>query len=263
MLEENKEVLAKVSGKTLQQLPESLYIPPEALRVFLQGFEGPLDLLLYLIRKHDIDILDIPMASIAKQYTSYIELMHELKLDLAGEYLVMSAMLADIKSRTLLPRPSDDGNGEEEDPRAELVRRIQIYERYRAAAIALDSMPRMERDILPVIVLFPDNENRIRPQPEVKLEELARAFADVLQRNEVLQQHIIRGEFLSVRERMSGILVFLQKNQEYVEYTNFFSATEGKAGVVVTVLAILGLLHESLIDATQNESYGMIHVRTN
>lgn len=251
-----------VSGKPLESLPESLYIPPEALLVFLQNFEGPLDLLLYLIRKHDMDILDIPIASIAEQYAKYIGLMRELKLDLAGEYLVMAATLADIKSRMLLPRPPDPDSEEPEDPRAELIRRIQEYERYRDAAIKLDGLPRLERDLLAVAVALPDAGKRPRQQADVTLEEMLEALREVVHRNQVLQQYMVQGESLSVRERMSKIMDMVHNSGQHVEFTSFYDGSEKTAGVVVVILAVLELMREALVDVTQNEPYAMIYVKS-
>jgi segregation and condensation protein A len=248
---------AIVQGEPMSELPSDLYIPPDALEVFLEAFEGPLDLLLYLIKRQNIDILDIPIAQITAQYMQYIELMDTLHLDLAGEYLVMAAMLAEIKSRMLLPRQVDDED--EEDPRAELVRRLLEYERYKQAADDLDSLPRYERDIFGIIVEFPDRAIRHNP-PEVSLDALLRVFAEVLSRAEMYSHHHITREPLSVRERMSYVLERVNAD-EFIEFRLLFTIEEGKSGVIVSLLAILELLKESLIETVQNEINGPIYIK--
>lgn len=249
---------AIVEGEPITELPRDLYIPPHALEVFLEAFEGPLDLLLYLIRRQNIDILDIPIAEISRQYVEYIELMKDLQFELAGEYLVMAATLAEIKSRMLLPR-SDEADGEEEDPRAELVRRLQEYERFKQAAEDLDSLDRLERD-----VVLAEAEIGERPTvtklPDIALKELLIVFKDVLQRSEMFAHHHIQREPLSVRERMSQVLVTLE-GERYIEFAKLFDPTEGRVGVTVTFLAILELLKESLVDVVQAKPFGPIHVR--
>ncbi|HEX5515869.1 MAG TPA: ScpA family protein [Gammaproteobacteria bacterium] len=249
---------ARVRGVPVTTLPQDLYIPPDALEVFLEAFEGPLDLLLYLIRRQNLDILDIPIAEITRQYVEYIALMEDLRLELAAEYLVMAAMLAEIKSRMLLPRPaaSDD---EEEDPRAELVRRLQEYERYKAAAEDLGNLPRVARDIFPASAEAPDR-TVVKLQPEVSLEELLAALADVLARAELFTNHQVQREALSVRERMSETLSRLD-TKEFVEFTSLFQPEEGRLGLVVTFLAILELLKESLIQLVQAEVWAPIYVK--
>jgi segregation and condensation protein A len=249
---------AIVQGTVLTEMPKDLYIPPDALEVFLETFEGPLDLLLYLIRRQNLDILDIPIARITEQYMRYIELMEVLQLELAGEYLVMAAMLAEIKSRMLLPRPQE-GEAEEEDPRAELVRRLQEYERYKKAAEDIDALPRMERELFATIVEFPDRRAAQKP-PEVSLDQVLRVFADVLQRAELFSHHIITREPLSVRERMSLVLERVRAD-EFIEFKSLFRVEEGRAGVIVALLAILELLKESLIEMVQNEINGPIYVK--
>jgi len=255
---EQKEMpFAIVQGVPLTELPKDLYIPPDALAVFLEEtFEGPLDLLLYLIKRQNLDILDIPIAQITRQYMSYIDLMQELQLELAAEYLVMAAMLAEIKSRMLLPRPvhADD----EEDPRAELVRRLQEYERYKKAAEDLGQLPRLERDLHAVIVPFPERQVSLRP-PTVTMQELMAAFAEVLARADLFTNHRVRREPLSVRERMS--LVLDRCRGGFVEFTRLFTVAEGRAGVVVTLLAILELLKGAMIEMVQNEPHGAIYVK--
>lgn len=248
---------AIVQGEPITELPKDLYIPPDALQVFLEAFEGPLDLLLYLIKRQNIDILDIPIAQVTEQYMRYIELMQELQFELAGEYLLMAAMLAEIKSRMLLPRPKLEE--EEEDPRAELVRRLQEYERYKQAAESLDRLPRLERDVFGVIAEFPDRRAQL-PPPQVSLEELLRAFAEVLARAELFSHHHVQREPLSVRERMSMILEAL-KDREFAEFTSLFAPEEGRAGVIVALLAILELIKESLVLLVQNEEHGPIYLK--
>ena len=250
---------AVVQGEPLTQLPQDLYIPPDALEVFLEAFEGPLDLLLYLIRRQNLDILDIPIAEITRQYMEYIELMKELRLELAAEYLVMAAMLAEIKSRMLLPRPAAAEEGEEEDPRAELVRRLQEYERFKKAAEDLDALPRMERDTFPVSAEL--TERRVvRLVPEVTLKELLVAFQEVLRRAELFSHHHVQREPLSVRERMSQVLEAVQGGRR-AEFTALFRVEEGRMGVVVTFLAILELVKEQLVALEQNEPFAPIYVR--
>ncbi len=249
---------AIVEGEPVTELPRDLYIPPHALEVFLEAFEGPLDLLLYLIRRQNLDILDIPIAEISRQYVQYIELMKEIQFELAGEYLVMAATLAEIKSRMLLPR-SSDSEDEEEDPRAELVRRLQEYERFKQAAEDIDALERLERDVLQA-----EAEVTERPVvtklPDIALKELLIAFKEVLDRSTMFAHHHVRREPLSVRERMSNILLTLQ-GERYVDFGRLFDPAEGRMGVTVTFLAILELLKESLIDAVQAEPFGPIHVR--
>ena len=249
---------AVVDGEPVTTLPQDLYIPPYALQVFLEAFEGPLDLLLYLIRRQNIDILDIPIAEITKQYVQYIELMKELQLELAGEYLLMAAMLAEIKSRMLLPRPPS-ADEEEEDPRAELVRRLQEYERFKKAALDLSDLPRMERDIFPASADAPEREV-VRQMPDVTLKELLLAFHDVLKRAEMYSNLRFQREPLSVRQRMSEILTHIDANA-FTAFADLFDPEEGRMGVAVTFLAILELLRESLIEVVQAEEYTPLHVR--
>jgi segregation and condensation protein A len=249
---------AVVEGEPITELPRDLYIPPYALEVFLEAFEGPLDLLLYLIRRQNLDILDIPIAEISRQYVQYIELMKEMQFELAGEYLVMAATLAEIKSRMLLPR-SADGEEDEEDPRAELVRRLQEYERFKKAAMDIDALERLERD-----VLLAEAEVIERPivtkLPDIALKELLIVFKEVLDRSAMFEHHHVQREPLSVRERMSNILLTLQ-TERYVDFQRLFDPREGRMGVTVTFLAILELIKESLIDVVQTEGFGPIHIR--
>lgn len=250
--------LALVYGQALTEMPVDLYIPPDALEVFLEAFEGPLDLLLYLIRKQNIDILDIPVAQITRQYMSYVELMKNVRLELAAEYLVMAAMLAEIKSRMLLPR-SSDVEVEEGDPRAELIRRLQQYERFKAAAEDLDQLPRNGRDYVIPKLEAPLAKVR-KLLPEVSLQELLVSMAEVMRRNDLFESHQITREVLSTRERMSHVLERL-RGGGFVPFVELFTAEEGKLGVVVTFMAILELVKESLIELVQNEPFTPIHVR--
>ena len=249
---------AVVEGEPVTELPRDLYIPPYALEVFLEAFEGPLDLLLYLIRRQNLDILDIPIAEISRQYVQYIDLMKEMQFELAGEYLVMAATLAEIKSRMLLPR-SADGEDEEEDPRAELVRRLQEYERFKKAAQDIDALERMERDVLQATADVVER-TVVTKLPEITLKELLIVFKEALDRSTMFAHHHVSREPLSVRERMSNILVALQA-ERYVDFVRLFDPTEGRIGVTVTFLAILELLKESLIEVVQADEFGPIHVR--
>jgi len=249
---------AIVQGAPVTELPKDLYIPPQALEIFLEAFEGPLDLLLYLIRRQNLDVLDIPIAEITRQYMEYVELMKTVNLELAAEYLVMAAMLAEIKSRMLLPRPPG-AEEDEEDPRAELVRRLQEYERYKKAAEDIDGLPRIDRDTFPVAADVPHKEV-VRPHPEVELKEILLAISEVMRRAEMFAHHHIRREPLSVRERMSQVLDALTADN-FTEFTTLFRLEEGKRGVVVTLLAILELIKQSLIELIQTEAFGTIHVK--
>jgi segregation and condensation protein A len=249
---------AVVQGVPWVTVPKDLYIPPDALEVFLDAFEGPLDLLLYLIRRQNLDILDIPIAAVTSQYMEYVELMREAHLELAAEYLVMAAMLAEIKSRMLLPRPSADDE-EEQDPRAELVRRLQEYERYKRAAEDIDRMPRLHRDFHLVSARPPVME-RGKALPEISLKELISAFAGVLVRADKFAHHQIERESLSLRERMSRVLEILSE-QDYAEFSCCFDIREGRAGVVVSFMAILELLKDALIELVQTDTFSPIHLR--
>ena len=250
---------AIVHGEAVTELPQDLYIPPDALEVFLDAFEGPLDLLLYLIRRQNLDILDIPIADITLQYTQYIEMMSNMRIELAAEYLVMAAMLAEIKSRMLLPRPAQEEE-EEGDPRAELVRRLQEYERYKQAAENIDQLPRLNRDVYAIEIPTPEVEVVKKP-PQVNLQDVLLAFSDVMKRAELYEHHHINAEPLSVRERMSIVLSTL-KPDTFTDFTSLFTVEEGRQGVVVTLLAILELIKESLVELVQNEAFGPIHVRS-
>ena len=250
---------AVVNGEPMTQLPRDLYIPPQALEIFLEAFEGPLDLLLYLIRRQNVDILNIPIAEITRQYTQYIELMQDLQLELAGEYLVMAATLAEIKSRMLLPRPPGVGDDSEQDPRAELVRRLQEYERFKRAATDIDAIPRLERDVWQASVELRDRPVT-RSLPQVTLQEMLLAFKEVAVRAAMFAHHHVRREPLSMRERMSNILAALEQGS-FLEFGRLFTIEEGRAGVTVTFIAILELMREGLIDIMQTEAYAPLHVR--
>ena len=254
-----QETIALVRGEAVRELPTDLYIPPEALEVFLETFEGPLDLLLYLIRRENLDILDIKVAEITEQYMAYVELMKAMQLELAGEYLVMAAMLAEIKSRMLLPRPVSDEE-DEDDPRAELIRRLQEYEQIKTAAENLDELPRLERDIYPVHAERPELV-RQHADPEVDLKEVLTALAQVLRRAEMFQHHQVTLEPLSVRERMSDVLQRVNSATDFVGFGTLFDVKEGRMGVVVTFLALLELLRESLVELVQNGAFAPIYVR--
>jgi segregation and condensation protein A len=249
---------AVVQGEPVTELPRDLYIPPQALEVFLEAFEGPLDLLLYLIRRQNLDILDIPLAEITRQYMNYIELMQDMQLELAGEYLVMAATLAEIKSRMLLPR-SSEATTEESDPRADLVRRLQEYERFKQAAETIDRIPRLERDIW---LASAENENRRARTslPDVTLKEMILAFREVVARAEMFAHHHVQRERLSVRERMTDVLAAVSGG-DFVEFARLFRAEEGRMGVTVTFVAILELVREGLLELVQTETYGSLHVR--
>jgi segregation and condensation protein A len=249
---------AIVAGEPLTQVPMDLYIPPHALEVILDAFEGPLDLLLYLIKRQNIDILNIPIAKITHQYMQYIEVMQELQLELAAEYLVMAAMLAEIKSRMLLPRPASQEE-EGEDPRAELVRRLQEYERFKKAAEDVDALPRLERDVFQAGAEMCERKV-VEILPEVTLRELLLSFQEVLSRADMFAHHHVQRETLSVRQRMSDVLERIQGGQ-FVEFTSLFTAEEGRMGVVVTFLAILELIRETLLDIVQSEPFAPIHVK--
>jgi len=249
---------AMVLGEPVTALPRDLYIPPQALEVFLEAFEGPLDLLLYLIRRQNLNILDIPLAEITRQYMEYIELMQDLQLELAGEYLVMAATLAEIKSRMLLPR-SDLRDGEEDDPRADLVRRLQEYERFKAAAENIDELPRLERDVWAASAELTERRS-VKQLPQVTLQEMLVAFKEVVVRAELFSHHHVQRERLSIRARMSDILSTLEQSS-FVEFGRLFRPEEGRMGVTVTFVAILELMREGLIDIVQAEPYATIHVR--
>ncbi len=249
---------AVVMGKAVTELPKDLYIPPQALEVFLEAFEGPLDLLLYLIKRQNLDILEIDVSEITVQYMHYVELMDAMQFELASEYLLMAAMLAEIKSRMLLPR-SVETDAEEEDPRALLIRRLQEYERFKKAAEDIEEMPRLERDTW-VGSAEPPQLDRARPDPEVDMRELLLALGGVLRRADMYESHHVQREALSTRERMSEVLARLS-GQQFVPFVTLFTAREGRLGVVVTFLALMELIKESLVEIVQTEDFGPIHVK--
>jgi segregation and condensation protein A len=257
--EQGEMPFAMVDGQPVTEMPRDLYIPPQALEVFLEAFEGPLDMLLYLIRRQNLDVLDIPIAEITLQYMRYIELMQVMQLELAGEYLLMAATLAEVKSRMLLPRPHSDEAADETDPRAELVRRLQEYERFKQAAEGIDRMPRMERDTWTATADLAERKvTRIVPQ--VTLQEMLLAFQDVLSRSDMFAHFHVQREPLSVRQRMTDVLSALSTSA-FVEFVRLFRAEEGRQGVTVTFVALLELLREGLIEIVQSEAYAPLHVR--
>lgn len=251
--------VAVVAGQPLDAFPQDLYIPPDALEIFLETFEGPLDLLLYLIKKQNLDILDIPVALITEQYMSYIEFMQGMRLELAGDYLVMASILAEIKSRMLLPRP-ETVDDDESDPRADLIRRLQEYERIKQAAEDLDALPRVARDLFPVTVACPEPPDLERPLPDVDLRDLITAFQAVLARSEAFAHHHVQRETLSVREKMSMILATLRQ-REHIEFAELLLSGEGRLGVVVTFFSVLELAKEALIELQQTAPFAPIYVR--
>lgn len=248
-----------IKGEPFTQLPRDLYIPPDALEVILDEFAGPLDLLLYLIKQHNIDVLDIPIADVTRQYIQYIEVMQSLRLELAADYLVMAATLAEIKSRMLLPRPQTTSEIEQ-DPRAELVRRLQIYEQYKIAAEKIEALPRLGRDNFLTYIALPDL-NKVKPQPDVNFVELLVVFKDLLQQATLIQSHEITKEILSIRQRMSEVLERLKQDQ-FISFTALCHAEEGRLGVVVTFIAMLELSKQRLIDIMQTEAYRPIYLKT-
>jgi len=248
---------AVVMGKDVTVLPKDLYIPPEALEVFLEAFEGPLDLLLYMIKRQNLDILEINVAEITHQYMGYIDMMESIQFELAAEYLLMAAMLAEIKSRMLLPRQAIEED--EDDPRAELIRRLQEYERFKKAAEEIDELQRLGRDVFVAKAKEPDRHKE-RPQPDISMQEILLALSDVLRRADMYESHKVQLERLSTRERMSQVLNTLSGKQ-FVPFVSLFKLSEGRLGVVVTFLAIMELIKESLVEIVQSEAYGPIHVK--
>lgn len=251
--------LAFVNGEALIEKPEDLYIPPDALEVILESFEGPLDLLLYLIKKQKFDIVELPVLKVTQQYMEYVEVMADVKLELAGEYLLMAAMLAEIKSRLLLPK-HDAHDEDEEDPRAELIRRLKEYEAIKVAALELDNIPRVGRDIQIAQAQVSEDVQPIKHLPQVHLKELAFAFYHVMQRASAFENHQIDKEVLSTRERMTLIMNRLNSD-EFVSLDELLDHKEGKAGVVVTFIAILELVKESLVVFEQANPYANLHVK--
>ena len=256
--EQGEMAFAVVKGQQLTELPKDLYIPPEALEVILEAFEGPLDLLLYLIKRQNLDILEINVAEITHQYMAYIEMMQTMRWELAAEYLLMAAMLAEIKSRMLLPR-QDETQDDEGDPRAELIRRLQEYERFKSAAEDIDSLPRTGRDTFVAEIKAPERGQQ-RPEPSVTIQELLVALAATLQRAELLESHHVSFEVLSTRERMSQVLAEL-RGRRFVPFQELFNISEGRNGVVVTFLALLELMKEALVEIVQGQALGPIHVK--
>lgn len=252
------EPLARVAGEPVSDIPQDLYIPPDALEVFLDAFEGPLDLLLYLIRRHNMDILDIDVSAITDQYIDYISLMEAMRFELAAEYLVMAATLAEIKSRMLLPRQSETEE-EEVDPRAELIRRLQQYERFKKAAEDIDDMPRQDRDFYPAGAELPSTP-QTRVHPDVDLREMLVALREVLVRADMFESHHVEREKLSTRERMSQILTRLS-SENFSSFESLFSPEEGRLGVVVTFIAMLELIREQLVEVVQAEPMSPLHIR--
>ncbi len=251
--------VAIVCGQAMQNLPTDLYIPPDALEVILETFTGPLDVLLYLIKRQNLDILDIPIAEITRQYMHYVELMREFRLELAAEYLLMAALLAEIKSRMLLPKPATEEESEE-DPRAELVRRLQEYERYKQAADELDELPRRNREVFWLRAKLPASAPQ-RPMPEVQLGDLLRAYKGVMLRVDQHAHHQVHREVLSIRERMTQVLAKLQQNS-YCQMPQLLKISEGRMGVVVTFIAILELAKQSIIEIAQTNPYSPIHLKS-
>ncbi|MGJ8686981.1 MAG: segregation and condensation protein A [Spongiibacteraceae bacterium] len=249
---------AVVQGKPLTEIPKDLYIPPEALEVILEAFEGPLDLLLYLIKRQNLDILAVNVAQITEQYMQYVNMMSAMQFELASEYLLMAAMLAEIKSRMLLPR-SSDALEEEDDPRAMLIRRLQEYERFKKAAEDIDELPRMGRDNYLASAAPPPMEIQ-RTEPDVDLKELTLVLADVLRRADLFENHQVEREKLSTRQRMSEVLAQLRADC-FVPFVTLFNVNEGRLGVVVTFLAIMELIKESLVEIVQSEPFAPIHVK--
>ena len=249
---------ARLYGEPLFKLPQDLYIPPDALEVFLEAFEGPLDLLLYLIRKQNFNVLDIPMASVTRQYLDYVEQIRQRNLELAAEYLLMAAMLIEIKSRMLLPPKKTEDGSEPEDPRAELVRRLLEYERMKLAAARLDALPVLGRDFLRAQIAV---EQSLQPRfPDVEIADLRAAWADIVRRAKLNQHHKITREQLSVREYMSQVLRRLQ-GRRFVEFHELFPTDRGVPVLVVTFIAMLELSREHLIELTQAEAFAPIYVR--
>lgn len=257
---ETPDYLIKVHGEVVNELPLDLYIPPEALRVFLETFQGPLDLLLYLIKKQNINILDIPVKTITIQYMQYVEVMQELQLELAAEYLLMAAMLAEIKSRLLLPRTTTEDSDEVDDPRAELIRRLQLYECYKKAAEDIEQLKQVGRDIF-VANAAPPPLTIVVTQPRVPMQDLLDAFVSVMTRARLFADHKVEKQALSIRERMLKVLDKIQM-AEFISFTDLFTVEEGRMGVVVTFIAILELMRQSIIDIVQNEPYAKIYIKS-
>jgi segregation and condensation protein A len=259
-VEQQSLPLVVIRGQVLDTMPTDLFIPPEALEVFLETFEGPLDLLLYLIRKQKLDVVDLPIEQITRQYLIYIEVLSEARIELAADYLVMAATLAEIKSRLLLPKMAREDNDEEEDPRVVLIRQLKAYEVIKQAAMDLDALPRLERDVFQAKALAAANIKPVLVPPDVSLLDIAGAFAAVLKRADAYEDHHVKREVLSTRERMSQILSQLSSEQ-YTPFEQLFAATEGRAGVVVSFLALMELVKELLVELVQTEPFSSIYVK--
>ena len=253
----SSEFKVKVNGIEVVDIPEDLFIPPDALQIILEQFEGPLDLLLYLIKKQNIDITDIQILPITNQYIEYINMMREMQFELASDYLVMAATLAEIKSKMLIPTNVDDE--EEDDPRADLIKRLLEYQKYKDLSAELDLMPRLNRDNFIATGIFNQIEKR-QELPKINMNELEQAFLEVIKRAEINASHNIDTEVLSVRERMTRVLELLNNNDDTV-FTDCFDVGEGKMGVVVTFLAILELVKENIIDLIQNDTLSVIYLK--
>ncbi|MCH1930716.1 segregation/condensation protein A [Shewanella sp. A25] len=251
--------LAVIRGQAMTEMPQDLFIPPEALEVFLESFEGPLDLLLYLIRKQKLDVVDLPISQISAQYLEYIAMLTQARIELASDYLVMAATLAEIKSRLLLPRMVVEDEIEE-DPRAQLIRQLKAYEVIKEASQKLDELPRLERDVFQASAMPSPNIKPLVIPPEVSLFEIARAFGDVLKRIDAYEDHHVKREQLSTRERMSQILAMLN-SEEFTAFERLFTLEEGRAGVVVTFLALMELVKELLVELYQTEPFSTIYVK--
>ena len=251
--------LAYVAGEAITEAPKDLYIPPDALEIFLEAFEGPLDLLLYLIKRQNIDILEINVADITDQYMAYVELMHASQFELAAEYLVMAAMLAEIKSRILLPRQEEE-EAEEGDPRMQLIRRLQEFERFKQAAEDINELPIMDRDYHRAKAAIPEIE-RITPDPAVDLQEILIALSGVLRRADMFEHHHIQFETLSTREKMSEIMVHLS-GHKFVPLSSLLAKDEGRLGIVVTFLAVMELMKDSMVEIVQTDPFGPIHLKS-
>ena len=257
--EQQELPLAFIAGEAITEVPKDLYIPPDALEIFLEAFEGPLDLLLYLIKRQNIDIMEINVAEITDQYMTYVELMEASQFELAAEYLVMAAMLAEIKSRILLPRREEEGT-EEDDPRMELIRRLQEYERYKEAAQKINDLPRMDRNYYLAKAMLPVIE-RVTPDPDVDLQDMLISLARVLRRADMFEHHHIQLETLSTREKMSEILIRISEHK-FVPLVSLLVKEEGRLGIVVTFLAVMELMKDSLIEIVQTDPFGPIHLKS-
>ncbi len=257
--EQQESARILVNGKELEKWPDDLFIPPDALEVFLETFQGPLDLLLYLIRKQNLDILNIPVAKITRQYMDYVELMRKLRLDLAAEYLVMAAMLAEIKSRMLLPRPKTEEHDDEQDPRAALVRRLQEYERFNQAGQDIDKLERVERELYLVSASFEDPEP-VQVKSRASLNDLVLAFRNVIERSDLNRKFQIGKEGLTVRQKMTHILDRIRSGQ-FLRFEDLFDPGEGRSGLVVSFVAVLEMIRDDTLVVVQNEPFSPIHLK--